>query len=252
MALISCDDVDDASRSLSIIYGVEKSDVARVCSGDWPQWLTNAAENEEPYQSLFNSTYIPELFRQHLNAGGISLPVECAFYHRTSYDGTREWFSEGLLPSSDAALVFLQKVKVHLEDYEVISSSIHENLSMRESFEGAGAGGPYAFDVLDDAKGAGCSGSDYRLPEFFIMDGGVIGGEELRDVLLRKLKPVVVKFRGKTQRPDCYITNLWHYLFREYGRDGMSGTSHFTCTFSGGGIAVPVENIVDLIELESN
>lgn len=251
MIFISCDDRGDAIRSLAHIYGVDVGLVDAVAAGHWPRFIL---ESIDPYQDLFDSRYVPSLMAQHLSAKLDFNIGEVAYYHRTAYDGSADWFKEGLLASRDAATTFLNKIaQLILLDGEDRAIAL-ANIKDRESGEGRGAGGPYAFDVFDNARSAHQAGMDYSLPEFFAGDAwvkkyGVCYAKPILDSLRKKLKPVVVKFSGIPSDPDGYITNLWQYVFRAWKGDPMSATSHYPCTFLGAGKSVAADRIIHIIDL---
>lgn len=251
MTHISCDDKADAVRSLARIYRVDVGEVARVADGDWPTFIL---ESTDSCNDLFKSPYIPSLMAQHLSATPDWEFGEVAYYHRTAYDGSADWFEDGLLPSYEGAKAFLNKianiVPLHSDDHAMALANIRD----RECYEGPSSGGPYAFDVFDDAKDADQAGMDYSLPEFFVGTAwagkyGVCNAAPILESLRRRLKPVVVKFSGKPSDSDVYITNLWHYVFRAWKGEPMSPTSHFTPTFHGEAKPVSADRIIQIIDL---
>lgn len=251
MIHISCDDKADAVHSLASIYRVDVGGVESIANGNWPTFIS---ESTAPYHDLFDSRYIPRLMAQHLNANPVWEIGEVAYYHRTAYDGSTDWFQDGLLSSHEAANAFLNKIAGFVplgSDDHAIS---HTNISDRESWEGAGSGGPYAFDVLDNAMYADQAGMDYSLPEFLVGDVwaakyGVCNAVPIVESLRKKLKPVVVKFSGEPSDPDLYITNLWQYIYRAWIGDPMSATQHYPCTFCGQGKTVSSDRIIQIIDL---
>jgi hypothetical protein len=251
MIYISCDDKVDAIRSLARIYRVDVGLVDDVAAGHWPRFMLKSTD---PYQDLFDSRYMPALMAQHLSTKADLEIGEVAYYHRTAYDCSADWFKEGLLASCEAANTFFNKiaqlVPLDGEDRAIALANIKD----RESGEGRGAGGPYAFDVFDNARSAHQAGMDYSLPEFFAGDAwvrkyGVCYAKPIIDSLRKKLKPVVVKFSGASSDPDGYITNLWQYVFRAWKDEPMSETSHYPCTFSGEGKSVAADRIIQIIDL---
>lgn len=251
MILISCDDKADAVQSLARIYGVDVDKVAGISNGNWPNFIS---ESTAPYQDLFDSRYVPQLMAQHLNGNPTWEFGEVAYYHRTAYDGSADWFQDGLLASHEAACAFLNKiagiVPLGSDDRALALANIRD----RECSEGADSGGPYAFDVFDDARDADQAGMDYSLPEFFVGNAwagkyGVCYAAPILESLRKKLKPVVVKFSGNSSDPDAYITNLWQYVFRAWIGEPMSATSHFPCTFCGEGRTVSPDRIIQIIDL---
>ncbi len=251
MTQISCDDKADAVRSLARIYRVDVEEVAGIANGNWPAFIT---ESTDSFKDLFDSPYIPLLMTHHLSAKPDWEFGEVAYYHRTAYDGSAYWFEDGLLASHEGAKAFLYKIsEMVLLDSDDRAMAL-ANIKDRECNEGSESGGPYAFDVFDNARYADQTGMDYSLPEFFMGDVwagkyGVCYAAPILESLRKKLKPVVVKFSGKPSDPDAYITNLWHYLFRGWRGEPMSATSHFPCTFCGGGKSVSADRIIQIIDL---
>lgn len=251
MTHISCDNKADAVRSLASIYRVDVEEVAGIANGNWPAFIT---ESTDSFKDLFDSPYIPLLMAQHLSAKPDWKFGDVAYYHRTAYDGSAGWFEDGLLASHEAAKTFLHKISgivaLDSDDRDIALANIRD----RERCEGPGAGGPYAFDVFDNARYADQTGMDYSLPEFFLGNAwvgkyGVCYAAPVVESLRKKLKPVVVKFSGKPSNPDAYITNLWQYIFRDWIGEPMSATSHFLCTFCGGGKSVSADQIIQIIDL---
>ena len=129
-----------------------------------------------------------------------------------------------------------------------------ENIRERTDLEGVGSsrsgGGPYAFDTFEDAKYG--IGENYETPEMFIGPrwggwcGPVEAATDLIEILSRSLKPVIVKFIGKVEDQERYVTGLWHYLYRvANGLEYMP----YTHTFLGRGVSVPYERIISVIDL---
>ena len=251
MNVLGCDDQEDAKRSLASIYQVDIAEINKLTKNDWPDFLR---DSQTSYLDTFDSKYVPTLMASHLAASPNWNFGDVAYYHRTAYTGSAEWFQDGLLASTPAARAFLCKVGelVTIDNDHialVVKNIVHRTLS-----EGQSEGGPYAFDVFDDAKYANRPGLDYSLPEFFMVSVwerkyGVPHARDLREKLQKILKPVVVKFSATPNNPDGYITNLWHYLFRGWNGDPMVGSNHYPCTFLGEGKSVPAERIIKIIDL---
>jgi hypothetical protein len=251
MIHISCDDEADATRSLARIYCVDVSLINDVAMGNWPKFIL---DSKESCQNLFDSPYIPSLMAQHLRANPNWDIGDVAYYHRTAYNGSADWFQEGLLASHEAANAFLDKIAKIVPFDSKDRAIALANIKDRECGEGVGSGGPYAFDVLDNARHADRAGMDYSLPEFFAGNAwagkyGVCHAAPILESLRKKMKPVVVKFSGRSSDPDAYITNLWQYVFRARRGEPMCPTSHFRLTFSGAGKTVTADRIIQLIDL---
>lgn len=250
MDLLSCDNPEDAIRSLSLIYGVDKEKIEQVFLGHWPDFVLN----ELGYES-FDSAYFPWLMAHHVG-GKLSCDLsEIAYYHRTRYDGSDTWFSRGLLCSNDGAIDFLNKTRYLYIGYkfEEICGKCTANIRERTELEGSGevkGGGPYAFDTFDDARYG--VGDNYDTPEMFCgprWQGWCSEGQvatDLIEILKKGLKPVIVKFIGNASDPERYTTGLWHYLYRiANGLEYMP----FTHTFIGRGVNVPAVRIISIIDL---
>lgn len=250
MSHFSCDDEVDAIRSLARIYRVDVGLVDEVAKGHWPSFILDSADS---YHDQFDSRYTPSLMARHLSAKPVWEIGEVAYYHRTVYDGSVDWFKDGLLPAPEGPEVLLEKI----DKWFVLDDKLRQlalaKIKHRNNLEGVGSGGPYAFDILDVAKNANRSGLDYSLPEFL----GECLNEvslpfsyvaELLSVLQRKLKPVVVKFSASPCDADQYINNLWHYLFLKHNGEEWGDAYHYT--FFGGGKSVSATRIIQLIDLD--
>lgn len=251
MKILGCDDKSDAIQTLASIYQVETKYIIDIANGNWPNFLLPIIGT---YKDNFEEGYLPSLMASHLKTTPNWDFGEVAYYHRTAYDGSENWFQEGLLPSEPAAYAFFEKVKPYLEfDEQDISLSI-ANIKNRNSFEGAGSGGPYAFDIFENAKHANVCGMNYSLPEFMMGDVwlakyDVAHACSLREALRKKLKTVVVKFLAQPTDPDLYISNIWQYLYRAWNEEPMGKDSHYPCTFLGCGKLIPSNKIIKIIDL---
>ncbi len=251
MSHLSCDDEADAVRTLARIYRVDVGLVEDVANGNWPSFILDSTDSSG---DLFASSNLPSQMAQHLSADPDWEIGEVAYYHRSAYDGSTDWFREGLLASCEAANAFLNKIANLVQLDNADRDLALANIRDRECLEGSGSGGPYAFDIFDNARYADQAGMDYSLPEFFIgrvwaNKYGCYQAVPILNALRGKLKPVVVKFSGVPSNPDSYITNLWHYVFRAWKKDPMSATSHYPCTFKGAGKSVPADRIIQIIDL---
>lgn len=251
MSYFSCDDEADAVRTLARIYRVDVGLVEDVANGNWPSFILDSTDSP---RDLFVSPYLPSLMAQHLSADPDWEIGEVAYYHRSAYDGSTDWFREGLLASSDAANTFLNKiaelVPVDSEDRDIALANIKD----REYCEGYGSGGPYAFDVFDYARRADQVGMDYSLPEFlvgraWVSKYGVCYAKPIWWALREKLKPVIVKFSGAPSDSDAYITGLWRYLFDAWRGEPETSAPCFTYTFLGAGKSVSADRIIQIIDL---
>jgi hypothetical protein len=250
MDLLSCDNPQDAIRSLSIIYGVDRSKIEQVYLGHWPDFMS-----DDQYVECVQSQYFPWLMASHVG-GKLSCDLgKIAYYHRTRYDGSDTWFSGGLLCSGDGAVDFLNKTRHLYADYDFdeISGKCTANIRERSELEGSGVtrgGGPYAFDTFDDARYG--VGENYDTPEMFCgprWQGWCSEGQvatDLIEIVKKSLKPVIVKFIGSTSEPERYTTGLWDYLYRITNDMDYKPYTH---TFAGRGVSVAANRIVSIIDL---
>jgi hypothetical protein len=101
---LSCDDLDDAINSLACFYGVEKARVDFLFSEGWPEFLS-----EDMQHSDFHSN-IDMLFlamAEHLEVEEPARKFTYVSYcHRGRFDGSSQWYEDGLLASLDGAKSF--------------------------------------------------------------------------------------------------------------------------------------------------
>ncbi|WHN05047.1 hypothetical protein QMB36_00845 [Pseudomonas syringae pv. syringae] len=240
----SCDHREDAIRSLSEIYAVSTEKIERVLRAPEPLQIA------EIYSQIDSPGF--HLVVCHLLKASPRADITHAcYYHSTSYDGRPSWFDEGLLGSSQGVERFLNKITEWLppEKQLVARQAARGIVKLRSEYEGSTAErcGPYAWNTFTAASSSP-SGVRYRVPEAiqdlwsssFCGGGGLI---DLRAVIEERLKPVVVKFKGKTTSTDDYCATLWAYLLSD------DGECHLTHTFTGNGLAIPKEDIVALMEV---
>lgn len=250
MDLLSCDDPQDAIRSLSLIYGVDSRKIEQVFLGHWPSFM-----DEDQHLESFDSPYFPWLMAHHFNSTMRCDLGDIAYYHRTLYDGTPSWFNRGLLSSDEGSIDFLHKTR-HLfdgYDFDKILGICSANIRDRTELESTGhtrGGGPYAFDTFDDARHG--VGNNYDAPEMFCgprWEGWCESGQvatDLIDKVKNHLSPVIVKFSGRTLDPERYTTGLWYYLYRKcFELDHKP----FTHTFQACGVSVSHDRIISIIDI---
>lgn len=238
----SCDHREDAIRSLSEIYSVPAEEIERVLQT--PEVLEIAEMSTQ-----IDSQWFPFVVSHLLKASPRSDITHACYYHSTSYDGCPSWFDDGLLGSSQGVGRFLDKITAWLppEKQLVAKEAANGIVKLRSESEGVTADtcGPYAWDTFTAASSSP-DGVSFRVPEA-IRDlwsssscgsGGLV---DLRAVIEEKLKPVVVKFKGKISNIDDYCVTLWAFLLSDDGK------CHFTHTFSGNGQKIPREDIVALM-----
>ena len=246
---LSCDSAEDAIRSLALVYNVEKEKISRVFQEDWPDFLNSEVENE-----IFQDELLTWCMAQHMRCDDVKDgDLISAHYHRGLFNGDKNWFHKGLLNSADGAAAFLEYLRPLLPsscNFDRIKSLALSNILERTQGEFEWGGGPYAFDRLDDAKGAQETGLDYSTPEFFmgrIWDANR-GDRHCASVLIQlgreNFLPVVVKFISNNSRVRAYVNNLWHYLHRKKFKIDLEPNYY---TFAGRGLAVPQERILELI-----
>lgn len=243
--LPSCDDRDDAVRSLAKIYGVSVRDVERVLLT--PEVIEIAQRYDEIGKPGFHF-----VVAHLLKASPQYEFTHACYYHSTSYDGDPSWFDEGLLGTSQGVERFLGKIIEWIpEEYRrAVLAESRRLVRCRSEFEGSKSEscGPYAWNTLAAASSAD-SGIRYRIPEAIqdlwtpsgIGSGGLI---DLSGIVEDKLRPVVVKFKGKTSDIDDYCSVLWACLLSD------DRECHLTHTFHGKGVAVPPEDILEIIEID--
>lgn len=195
-----------------------------------------AEYHESQNQALFLMAIYGCLSTQPLNLKGSTFKI--FFYHRTGSNGTKAWFSKGLLNSRDGISSFVSNI-----------DSLYPELNFKE-YEGALLGkdsqkhmskvvGPFAFFRKKDAIENSYQRSFLNLPEVLF---DVAKGEQIYDFLLRELKPTVVKFwvEKPLEYLDYYIVAYWELLLgcSERGTD------------VGRGKSISSKNILEVITLQ--
>lgn len=240
----SCDHKEDAIRSLSQIYAVSTEQIDEVLRT--PQVMEIAK-----VYSQIDSPWFHFLVCHLLKSNPRTDITHACYYHSTSYDGSSSWFDEGLLGSAEGVGRFLDKIIEWLPPEKRLSAKKAATgvVKLRSEYEGSTAAGcgPYAWNTFTAASSSP-SGIRYRIPEAiqdlwassFCGSGGLI---DLRGIIEERLKPVVVKFKGKTLNIDDYCATLWAYVLSD------NGECHLTHTFIGNGLTVPKECIIELIDV---
>lgn len=240
----SCDDSADALNSLANIYGVSHDAIRETLKH--PTVLEIASDYGE-----MDSPWFPIVISRLLEADPRDEMTHAAYYHTTSYDGTSQWFDEGLHGSLEGALRFLEKI-AHLVPAE-IRDTVHQAtatlIARRSEFEGtkAALAGPYAWNTLSAASAIE-DGGKYQVPEvirdLWSQSGIGVGGLiDLSESIRQQLKPVVVKFKGKTSDLGTYCATLWAYLLTQ------DEPTHLSHTFHGNGESIPRRDILALIDI---
>lgn len=240
----SCDNGADALNSLATIYRVSHDAIKGILQNETVLGIAeDLGEMESPW--------FPVVISQLLRASPHYELTHAAYYHTTSYDGSSDWFDDGLLGSLDGAQRFLEKI-AHLvpkHQRELVSHMTRELLATRSGYEGttASASGPYAWNTLTAACEIG-KGLNYQVPEIIrdLWGKSGLGKFNVIDLsadIRQSLKPVVVKFKGKTSDWDTYCATLWAYLLTQ------EEPKHLTHTFHGNGERIPSTEILALIDL---
>jgi len=241
----SCDQRQDAIRSLSEIYAVSTEKIESVLQA--PEVLQIA----ERYSEI-NSVGFHFVVCHLLKASPRADITHACYYHSTSYGGCPSWFDEGLLGSSQGVERFLDKITEGLppEKQLLAKQAARGIVKLRSENEGstAEACGPYAWNTLTAASSSP-SGVRYRVPEAirdlwspsFCRSGELV---DLREIIEDRLKPVVVKFKGTISDINDYCATLWAYLLSD------DGECHLTHTFRGNGLAIPKEDIIAVMDVQ--
>jgi hypothetical protein len=254
VAYLSCDNLEDAIRSLALAYAVDQTRIVQVFEKEWPDFLSE----DEPI-GIFQDNVLTWCMAQHMGCNDLTEnSYATVHYHRGLFNGEKDWFSRGLLNSQEGAATFLTHLRKVLPadfDFDKIEDLSLSNIDQRTSGEFEWGGGPYAFDRLDDALSAQRSGLDYSAPEFLmgshweIAKKSVYSSDALRDFCKQNFAPVIVKFIASNTRTHAYVNGLWHYLHNlRFGYDLIDCNYAFT----GAGKTVQHERILELITEESS
>lgn len=240
----SCDSREDAIRSLSEIYAVPTQEIERVLLA--PEII----EIAEIYSQI-NSQGFHFVVWYLLKSSPRTDISYAYYYHSTSYDGCESWFNKGLLSSSQGVVQFLEKIIQWLprEEQVPVVAAAKAIVKRRSEYEGATSEtcGPYAWNTLTAAS-TSPDGIRYRIPEAIqdLLSSNCCGGGglvDLKGVIGEKLKPVVVKFKGRISDMDNYCASLWAYLLSD------NGECHLVHTFIGDGENIDRDDIVELINI---
>ncbi|HCG3441156.1 TPA: hypothetical protein NJU61_001493 [Acinetobacter baumannii] len=159
------------------------------------------------------------------------------FYHRTGSNGTKSWFSRGLLNSREGISSFVSNINSlfpHLNFQEYESAMLGKDTQKHMSQ----IVGPFAFYRKKDAMENSYQRSFLNLPEILY---DVANNDKVYSYLLKELEPTVVKFwvEKSIDYLESYIISYWELLL---GNDERS-------TDVGRGNNIPSENIVEIITL---
>lgn len=241
----SCDNQEDAVNSLARIYRVPNKRIVDLIHSDSVTKIVEYySDCLRPDFLFFTSKFlesVPDYTITH-----------AAYYHTTSYNGCESWFDESLLGAKRGIQKFLENISEHIPENmrEEVFEKSSELSVQRSNYERltSKSAGPYAWNTLEAASSPS-KGFGYRIPEIIqdlwnpsgIGSGGFI---DLSPLIEDKLKPVVVKFIGKTSCLNDYCGSLFAYLFAE-----ESDVVHVQHTFDGNGSAIPQDKILELIDL---
>ncbi|EPJ2812733.1 hypothetical protein ACTHGN_005875 [Pseudomonas putida] len=240
----SCDHKEDAIRSLSEIYAVSIEKIDGVLR-------TPEVKEIAKVYSQIDSPWFHFLVCHLLKSNPRTDISHAYYYHSTSYGGCSSWFDEGLLGSAQGVGRFLDKIIEWLPPDKRLPAkkAAMGVVQLRSGYEGSTAEGcgPYAWNTFTAASSSP-NGIRYRIPEAiqdlwspsFCGNGELI---DLRGIIEERLKPVVVKFKGKTSNIDDYCATLWAYVLSDHGE------CHLTHTFTGDGVAIPKGDIIELIDV---
>lgn len=253
---LSCDNVNDAIRSLAIAYNVTENQIRHVYEKEWPDFLP-----EDSPDSVFTSHEFGELALRmsgHLKSNISNFNHTVAYYHRCLYNGDSNWFKVGLLNSVDGTDAFLEHLRPHLKeerDFELAKNRSHKIIERRSATAGTSSGGPHAFDVLACAKGEYSGDMDYSIPEFLIQNEWDSNPDttqvrnRLTAICKKIFKPVVVKFLDNPRRiNERYLNSLWYYL---HLKRFIIEAPVVGCAFLGQGRTVPYSQFIEIISLNS-
>lgn len=230
--IFSYDDDEDALNTLARYYQTTKEHIR----SKWRKLKKLYREYQKSqHQTYFLLGIIACLGSDPLD---ISNPVfKIFFYHRTGSDGTKEWFSNGLLNSRDGISSFVLNVhtlypELNFHEYEsaMLGKDTQKHMSKIV--------GPFAFYRKKDAIKNSYQRSFLNLPEVLF---DVANNEEVYNFLLTELNPTVVKFwvEKPTDYLESYISTYWDMLLGDCERS----------TDVGRGKNIPSENIVEIITL---
>ncbi|HFX6333886.1 hypothetical protein [Acinetobacter nosocomialis] len=167
------------------------------------------------------------------------------FYHRTGSDGTKEWFSKGLLNSKDGIVNFVANIHSQYPELDILD---YENLMLARDSQkhgyfyssiGSKSLGPFGFFRKEDASALTEQRAFLNLPEIFY---DVAHSYPIYNYLIEKLHPTVVKFW--IEKPidyiDHFLLTYWICILDKSREPGID---------VGRGQNIPFENIVEVIKL---
>ena len=241
--VFSFDNDEDALNTLTNYYQTTKKHIYSK--------LEILKELYSEYQNSNNQTLFLFAIKCCLNSGPLDIKSDrfkVYFYHRTGSDGTKEWFSKGLLNSKDGIASFVSNIhsahpNLGIIDYEnaMLAQDTQKHGYFYRKF-GSKSLGPFAFYCKEDACALTEQRSFLDLPEIFY---DVARGTQIYDDLRTKLHPTVVKFW--IEKPidyfDYFLLIYWSCILDENYEPGAD---------VGRGQNIPFENIDVVITLPKN
>ncbi|EKU38753.1 hypothetical protein [Acinetobacter sp. WC-141] len=238
--IFSYDDDEDALNTLARYYQTTKEHIR----SKWRKLKIVYREYQESHhQTYFLMGIIACLGSDPLD---ISNPVfKIFFYHRTGSDGTKEWFSKGLLNSKDGIVNFVANIHSQYPDLGI--SDYESQMLAKDSQKhgplyystGTTSLGPFGFYRKEDACALTEQRSFLNLSEIFY---DVAHNSPIYSDLIEKLHPTVVKFwvEKPTKYIDHYLLTYWMCLLDKSIEPGDD---------VGRGQNIPFENIEEVIKL---
>ena len=239
---LSCDDLDDAIRSLALFYNVSPDVVRGKYEHNWPKEFSKNVSPE-----AFKHDFFVWGMGRHLGSSTENRDVTACFYHRSRFDGASQWFSKGILNNAEGAKAFFEKLKLFSDDQESLTTA--QNVAASQIFNRDNCSkvpGPHAFFSRDEAVNG--LGRNFEVPEFFtdpIWDTHKKAKNTALNICMTKLQPVIVKFCVPQVDINGYIASLWHYL--HHHKFKRSSFYQAINGYMGNGHAIPPEHIIELI-----
>ncbi|HCA5350547.1 TPA: hypothetical protein ACKEYL_001454 [Acinetobacter baumannii] len=238
--VFSFDNDEDAFNTLAKYYQTTKE---YICSN-----LKTIKKLYRDYQESNNSTLFLIAIMDCLKSKPLDIKSDTFkvyFYHRTGSDGTKEWFSKGLLNSKEGIVNFIANIhsqypELGILDYEspMLAKDTQKHGPLYYSI-GTTSLGPFGFFRKEDACALTEQRSFLDLPEIFY---DVAHGSSIYSELIDKLHPTVVKFWVEipTNNINDYLLTYWMCLLDKNIEPGED---------VGQGQNIPFENIVEVIKL---
>lgn len=238
--VFSFDNDEDALNTLAKYYQTTKEHIVSK--------LKILKKLYREYQNSNNSTLFLMAIIGCLKSEPLDLKsnrFKVYFYHRTGSDGTKEWFSKGLLNSKEGIASFVSNIhsiypNLGIRDYEnaMLAQDTQKHGYLYREI-GSKSLGPFAFYCKEDACALTDQRSFFDLPEIFY---DVANGRQIYDDLIIKLHPTVVKFW--VEKPidyfDYFLLIYWSCILDKNFEPGAD---------VGRGQNIPFKNIDEIITL---